>query len=178
MALRSCAPGGLCPFLVPGGQSQTLTALIAYLQTEKHPVVKAEDFLSLLLTYAHSHRDTDGTPWLDENLDPDTDIWIAREILRQQPDYEIKDRGRHYNHSTFIDLVMTGLCGICPSEGDKLTVRPLGTALDFFTASDIPYHGHTLSVEWNKQTGLRVTADGTREYFCPVSAETALEILL
>jgi hypothetical protein len=54
----------------------------------------------------------------------------------------------------------------------------LGTALDFFAASDIPYHGHTLSVEWNKQTGLRVTADGTREYVCPVSAETALEILL
>lgn len=162
----------------PFATSQTLTALIAYLQTEKHPVVKAEDFLSLLLTYAHSHRDTDGTPWLDENLDPDTGIWIAREILRQQPDYEIKDRGRHYNHSTFIDLVMTGLCGICPSEGDKLTVRPLGTALDFFAASDIPYHGHTLSVEWNKQTGLRVTVDGTREHFCPVSAETALEILL
>ena len=162
----------------PFATSQTLTALITYLQTEKQPTVTAEDFMGLLLTYAYSHRDTDGTPWLDENMDPDTGIWIAREILRQQKDYDIPDRGRHYNHSTFIDLVMTGICGICPSEGNTLTIRPLGTSLDFFGATDIFYHGHILSVQWDKQIGLRVIVDGNAEYACSASGKIALEITL
>ena len=162
----------------PFATSQTLTALITYLQTEKQPTVTADDFMDLLLTYAYSQRDTDGTPWLDENMDPDTGIWLAREILRKQEDYEIKDRGRHYNHSTFIDLVMTGVCGICPSEGNELTIRPLGTSLDSFAASDILYHGHTLSVIWDKHRGLRVTVDGSREYACSASEDTVLSITL
>ena len=162
----------------PFATSQTLTALITYLQTEKHPTVTAVDFMGLFLTYAYSQRDTDGTPWLDENMDPDTGVWLAREILRQQEDCTSKDRGRHYNHSTFIDLVMTGICGICPSEGNKLTIRPLGTSLDFFEASDIPYHGHKLSVQWDKHTGLRVTVDDNRTYSCSASDNIALVISL
>lgn len=134
--------------------------------------------MDLLLTYAYSHRDTDGTPWLDENMDPDTGIWLAREILRRQEDYELKDRGRHYNHSTFIDLVMTGICGICPSEENVLTIRPLGTSLDSFTTSEIPYHGHLLSVERDRSTGLRVVVDGSRSYACSVSDAITLEIPL
>ena len=162
----------------PFATSQTLTALIAYLQTQQQTTITADDFMSLLLTYAYSQRDTDGTPWLDENMDPDKGIWLAREILRKQADYELKDRGRHYNHSTFIDLVMTGICGICPSEGNKLTIRPLGTCLDFFTASDIRYHGHTLSVQWDKRAGLCVTVDGNKAYDCAASDNTALVITL
>jgi hypothetical protein len=162
----------------PFATSQTLTALITYLQTEKQPTVTAEDFMRLLLTYAYSQRDTDGTPWLDENMDPDTGIWLARENLRKLEDYDLKDRGRHYNHSSFIDLVMTGICGICPSEGNNLTIRPLGTSLDYFTASDIPYHGHMLCVQWEKHTGLRVTVDGSKEYFCSASDDVALVITL
>jgi hypothetical protein len=162
----------------PFATSQTLTALITYLQTEKQPTVTADDFMGLLLTYAYSQRDTDGTPWLDENMDPDTGIWLAREILRKQPDYELKDRGRHYNHSSFIDLVMTGVCGICPSEGNKLIIRPLGTALDSFSATDIKYHGHMLAIEWNKSKGLRVTVDGNREYDCLAADNVTIEIEL
>jgi hypothetical protein len=151
----------------PFATSQTLTALIAYLQTEKHPVVKAEDFLSLLLTYAHSHRDTDGTPWLDENLDPDTGIWIAREILRQQTDYEIKDRGRHYNHSTFIDNVLNGLIGIRPAE-DGLTVAPLvPDRWDYFCVEGVSWRGKRVTVRYDKNgdrygcgKGFCVTVDG------------------
>ena len=162
----------------PFATSQTLTALIAYLQTEKQPAVTADDFMGLLLTYAYSHRDMDGTPWLDEDMDPDTGIWLAREILRQQEDYDLKDRGRHYNHSTFIDLVMTGICGICPSQENILTIRPLGTSLAFFAATDIPYHGHIISVQWDKHAGLRVIVDGGTEYSCSASDDIVLEIRL
>ena len=160
----------------PFATAQTLTALIEYLQTAEQPTVTPDDFMDLLLTYAYSHRDTDGTPWLDENMDPDTGIWLAREIIRTWENYDIKDRGRHYNHSSFIDLVMTGICGICPSEGNKLKIRPLGTSLNSFSASDIHYHGHLLTIEWNKSSGLRVTVDNEKEYLCTASKEPVTEI--
>ena len=161
----------------PFATSQTLSALIEYLQTAQNPVVTPDDFMSLLLTYAYSHRDTDGTPWLDENMDPETGIWLARELLRKQNGYELKDRGRHYNHSTFIDLVMTGICGIRPSYGNHLTIRPLGTSLDSFSAKDIHYHGHRLDIDWNKEKGLRVTVDN-KEYLCACDSDAVIEIEL
>ena len=151
----------------PFATAQTLTAVIEYLNATEHPVITAEDFMTLLLQYSASHRDTDGTPWIDENMHPDTGIWLAREHLRNIPDYHLKDRGRHYNHSTFIDLVMTGLCGVRPAEGDELVIRPLGTSLDYFTAEGIPYHGHTVDIAWNRSEGLRVTVDGQEKAFVP-----------
>ncbi len=151
----------------PFATAQTLTAVIEYLNGTEHPVITAEDFMTLLLRYSASHRDTDGTPWIDENMHPDTGIWLAREILRNTPGYHLKDRGRHYNHSTFIDLVMTGLCGVRPTEGDELVIRPLGTSLDHFTAEGIPYHGHTVDIAWNKTEGLRVTVDEQEKAFVP-----------
>jgi hypothetical protein len=103
---------------------------------------------------------------------------LAREKLRNIPDYKLKDRGRHYNHSTFIDLVMTGLCGIRPADGNRLTVRPLGTSLDFFSATDIAYHGHRVDVAWDKRKGLKVTLDGEAEYFCEAGEDVRVEIEL
>ena len=162
----------------PFATSQTLTAVIEYLQTAEHPTLTSAEFMDMLLNYAYSHRDTDGTPYLDENMDPDTGIWLARDILSRLENYNIKDRGRHYNHSTFIDLVMTGICGIRPAEGNHLVIRPLGISLDMFSASDIRYHGHSLSIEWNKEEGLRVTVDGIKEYFCTPSVDPTVEIEL
>ena len=161
----------------PFATAQTLTALAAYLQTAEEPTVTAEDYMSLLLTYAYSHRDEDGTPFLDENMDPDTGIWLARSILREWG-REDKERGQHYNHSTFIDLVITGLVGIRPCGCSTLTVAPLGTSLDFFRAENISYHGHSITVDWKKALGLAVTVDGEREYTAPAGKKIRLEIPL
>ena len=130
-----------------------------------------------LLQYAYSHRDEDGTPYLDENMHPDTGIWLARSILREWG-RDDSERGRHYNHSTFIDLVITGICGIRPTAGSELTVRPLGTSLEYFTLEDVPYHGHTLTVEWNRQSGLTVTVDGVRRLQAPAAEDVKLTIAL
>jgi hypothetical protein len=111
-------------------------------------------------------------------MHPDTGIWLARDILRRDENYNLKDRGRHYNHSTFIDLVMTGICGIRPSEGNRLVVHPLGTSLTSFSVSDVHYHGHTVDIFWNQTSGLRVTVDGTREYIRNADEELLLEIEL
>ncbi len=148
----------------PFATAQTLTAVIEYLHTSEQPTITPDEFMSLLLTYAYSHRDEDGTPWIDENMHPDTGIWLARSILRRDENYKLKDRGQHYNHSTFIDLVMTGICGICPDEGDILRIHPLGISLGSFSVSGVHYHGHVLDIDWAKSAGLKVTVDGTREY--------------
>jgi len=148
----------------PFATAQTLTAVIEYLHTSEQPTITPDEFMSLLLAYAYSHRDEDGTPWIDENMHPDTGIWLAQSLLRRDENYKLKDRGRHYNHSTFIDLVMTGICGICPDEGDALRIHPLGTSLRSFSVSGVHYHGHVLDINWAKSAGLKVTVDGTREY--------------
>ena len=163
----------------PFATSQTLTAMIEYLRAEDKPSVTPEDFMTLLLQYAASHRDTDGTPWIDENMDPDTGIWLAREIMRawNRPDKD-PTRGRHYNHSSFIDLVMTGVCGICPAAGDTLEIRPLGTSLDHFEAVDIPYRGHALGIRWSKTEGLTVTVDGDLKAACQPAGEIRATVSL
>ncbi|MBR6762599.1 MAG: hypothetical protein IKM13_02485 [Clostridia bacterium] len=161
----------------PFATAQTLTAVIEYLQTTQCPTITKGDFMDMLLTYAYSHRDEDGTPWLDENMDPDTGEWLARKILREW-NRDDKDRGRHYNHSTFIDLVMTGICGIRPVAENRLILRPLGTSLEHFKAEGIGYHGHTVDVAWNQNTGLRVLVDGSREYTKTPEEDLTMEIEL
>lgn len=161
----------------PFATAQTLTAVIEYLNANEETAITAEDFMSMLLTYAYSHRDTDGTPWLDENMHPDTGVWLAREILRKL-NRKDKERGQHYNHSTFIDLVMTGVCGIRPAQDNRLVIRPLGTSLEHFAVSDVHYHGHILGIVWDKADGLRVTVDETREYTCKASDDVRIEIEL
>lgn len=163
----------------PFATSQTLTAVIEYLHTSPLPVISPEEFMSLLLTYAYSHRDTDGTPWLDENMDPDTGIWLAREIMRNwnRPGKD-PTRGRHYNHSTFIDLVLTGICGIRPDFTPSLRIHPLGTSLDAFTVSGVPYHGRMIGIQWDKSAGLKVTLDGktTAERKASDTADLIIEL--
>ena len=112
-------------------------------------------------------------------MDPDTGIWLAREIMREW-NRKGKDptRGCHYNHSSFIDLIMTGICGICPASDNKLMIHPLGTSLDFFSVSDLKYHGHLISIYWDKTSGLRVIVDDNREFLCPLDSNPQIEIEL
>ena len=106
-------------------------------------------------------------------MDPNTGTWLARSILREWG-RDDRARGQHYNHSTFIDLVITGICGLIPSDGDQLVIHPLGTSLDWFVLEDVRYHGHSLTVAWDKQKGLTVTVDG--EVRGTVPAEDAVKL--
>jgi len=36
-----------------------------------------------------------------------------------------QERGKDYNHSTFCDLVISGLIGLRPQDGNTVTVNPL-----------------------------------------------------
>ncbi|HNC29260.1 MAG TPA: discoidin domain-containing protein, partial [Cyclobacteriaceae bacterium] len=76
----------------------------------------------------------------------------------------------HYLHSTFNNLVISGLCGIRPSEGDSLTINPLiDNSIEYFYLDNINYRGHDVSVvydrdgaKYNIGKGVTVFVDGKK----------------
>ena len=110
------------------------------------------------MTYARSHRYR-GKPYIGEYLDEINGRWL-------KPD---SDRSRYYNHSTFYDLVISGLVGLIPREDDTLRIAPLipSDKWDWFCLDHVLYHGRDLTIVWDpngseylKGKGLRVFADG------------------
>ena len=61
-----------------------------------------------------------------------------------------KDRGKDYNHSTFLDLVIEGLIGIRASLSELLVMHPLADdSIKCFALDNLAYHGRNLSVVWD-----------------------------
>ena len=58
---------------------------------------------------------TCGVPYIAEAANGDTGEWI----------YDASDFSEHYNHSSFVDLVLTGLLGIRPQATDSVQLKPL-----------------------------------------------------
>jgi len=157
----------------PYATTQTLVALANFLNGPKQSVMTKEDYFRLLQTYAYSQHiglpNGKTIPWIDEDLDPDTGQWIARNILislHQPP----PNRGRYYNHSGFADLIITGLIGLRPAPGNQLMLHPLipPGKWSYFAMDGVPYHGHLLTIlydrdgrRYNKGSGLQVLCDGT-----------------
>ncbi|WP_181592600.1 MGH1-like glycoside hydrolase domain-containing protein [Paenibacillus sp. YN15] len=160
----------------PFATSQTLTAMANLLNDYCQTYINQEDYLQLLRTYAASHyrlcEDGSRVCWLDENLDPFTGEWLSRRILESWGWRENKggrERGKDYNHSTFNDLVISGLVGIRPREDGVLEVRPLVpvNSWDYFCLDKLDYRGHTVTVfydrdgsQYGKGPGLHVFVDG------------------
>lgn len=144
----------------PFATSQTLNALARVLRDNNRTdvPVTARDYFDAFLTYARSHR-FDGKPYLGEYLDETTGQWLKGR----------QERSRYYNHSTFADLLMTGVIGLRPRADDVVEVHPLlpGGAWEWFCLDGVPYHGRALTILWDKEgkrygrgAGLRVFADG------------------
>jgi hypothetical protein len=150
----------------PFSTSQTLTALANAINNYRQGVVGKNEYFDTLKAYTRSHRHTldDGNTvsWLDESLNPDTGRWI---MVGSFP----RSRGRDYNHSTYCDLVITGLVGLRPRADDLVEVNPLvpDGGLEYFCLDNVRYHGRDLTIFWDKTgdrygrgRGLRVLADG------------------
>ncbi len=158
----------------PYSTAVTLTAMANLLNDYRQDAVSRSDYFDLLKIYARSqHRKrSDGVimPWIDENLNPATGDWIARTMLRgATPDGQGFERGKDYNHSTFCDLVITGLVGLRPRQDNTIRVNPLvpGAAWDFFCLDSVLYHGRALTIlydrtgeHYGKGKGLRLFVDG------------------
>ncbi len=141
----------------PFATSQTLCALANVLYDYPQGAVTARDYFDAFLTFANSQRAA-GEPYIGEYLDETTGGWIDRNA-----------RSAHYNHSTFADLVITGVVGLRPRADDTVEIYPLlppGT-WDWFCLDGVKYHGRMLTVMWDKDgsryhrgRGFSVLADG------------------
>jgi hypothetical protein len=142
----------------PFAMTQTLLALAAYENTPGESVMKPADYYKLFERYVLSQHQTlkNGhvIDWIDEDLDADTDEWIAKDMLIAKN--KQVGRGNYYNHSGFADPLITGLIGLEAREDDKVVVKPLLPAgqWSYFAMDALPYHGHLLTVVWDS-TGKR-----------------------
>jgi hypothetical protein len=129
----------------PFATSQTLTAMANVLNNYKQNTVADSVYFDLLETYVESQYYR-GRPYIGEYLDEKTGYWLKGD----------EERSRYYNHSTFNDLVITGLVGLRPAAGDTLEVNPLlpDGKWDWFCLDNVLYHGKIITVIWDK-TGLK-----------------------
>jgi len=128
----------------PFATSQTLVAVANHLRTDGEAGITKKDFYEMLIQFAASHRlvDENGKEhlWIDEDMDPFTGEWIARNELmldHWNPERGGVERGKDYNHSTFCDLVLSSLLGICMENGN-LQIDPfIPKEWDYFCVSNL-----------------------------------------
>jgi len=142
----------------PFATCQTLDALANLLRDYKQKVVTRRDYFGAFLTYVRSQH-SDGKPYIGEYHDEVTGDWINGK----------GGRSRYYNHSTFADLVITGVVGLVPRADNTVEISPLlppGT-WNWFCLDGVKYHGHFLTILWDvdgthyqRGQGLTVLADG------------------
>ncbi|SFW52341.1 MGH1-like glycoside hydrolase domain-containing protein [Chitinophaga sancti] len=142
--------GALWPFAT----TQTLKALSNLLRDYRHkggmtPAI----YYEMLRTYARSHQ-KNGAPYLGEYQDEKNGYWLKGD----------NPRSSYYNHSGFCDLVINDLVGIRPSLDNKLTIDPM-LPWKWFQLSNIPYHGHLITVSWNyRKAGFYIYVDNAEKY--------------
>lgn len=128
------------------------------------------EYVLLLQQYARQHTktyanpdtaDPKGSGHIYEVLHPDLGYWIDH----QDGDTEM---GEDYNHSTFIDLVLSGLFGLRPRGDATVVINPLLPATaTHFAVDHVLYHGKMLAIVWDVDgshyglgAGLRILIDG------------------
>jgi hypothetical protein len=150
----------------PFQTSQVLTALANLLNDYSQSAITRADYLRLLRQYTHQHFFAPGKPDLQEDYNPDTGAPIVGLA-----------RSHHYNHSTYVDLILSGLIGVRPRSDNVLEINPLllaesgqGTrTIRYFALQNLVYHGHDVSVVYDQDgtryhagKGLSVFVDGRR----------------
>ncbi|MGW8314679.1 MAG: MGH1-like glycoside hydrolase domain-containing protein, partial [Bacteroidales bacterium] len=144
----------------PFATSQTLTALQHFLRSDQQETVSSEDYFRHMERYVESQYYR-GRPYIGEYLDETTGYWLKGD----------QERSRYYNHSTFNDLMITGLMGLVPRLDDVIEVDPLipEDQWDWFCLDRVRYRGRILTILWDRDgsryhqgKGLHLLVDGRR----------------
>lgn len=144
----------------PFATAQTLTGMANLLNHHSQSFVADTNYFDLLETYVESQYYR-GRPYIGEYLDEKTGYWLKGD----------QERSRYYNHSTFNDLIITGLVGLRPRPDDSLEVNPLlpDDKWDWFCLDNVLYHGKIITIVWDKDgskykkgKGLSVWVDGKK----------------
>jgi hypothetical protein len=141
----------------PYQSSQALTAMANLLNNYHQDVVSNEDYMKVMRLFTRQHILPNGEINLVENYDPNKGGPIVYYYW-----------SNHYLHSSYNNLIISGMCGVRPSEGTSLVVNPLiDSNIQYFMLDDVSYHGHKLTVvydrdgtKYNVGRGLNVFVDG------------------
>lgn len=140
----------------PFATSQTLTALANHIENG-NPTYTNTFFRQMELYVESQHHR--GRPYIGEYLDETNGAWLMGD----------RERSRYYNHSTFNDLMITGIVGLRPQEDGSIVVNPLvpQDKWDYFCLDGVNYRGHILTIIWDKDgqryhqgNGLTLMVDG------------------
>jgi hypothetical protein len=146
--------GAIWPFAT----AQTMTAMANFMNNYSQNILTDSVYFKLMELYVECqyHR---GRPYIGEYLDEVHGYWLKGD----------QERSRYYNHSTFNDLIITGLIGLRPREDNTIEVNPLlpQDKWDWFCLDNILYHGKILTILWDKNgdryhqgKGFKVLVDG------------------
>ena len=142
----------------PYATAQTLVAMTNLLNNYRQSVVTKADYFKLFSTYTLDQR-KDGRPYIAEAANPDNGSWAGHDTYFHS---------EHYFHSSYVDLVITGLAGLRPRSDDSLEVAPLAPDdWDYFALDNILYHGQDVAIIWDRdgsryhrRAGLTLLANG------------------
>jgi hypothetical protein len=144
----------------PYATAQTLTAMANVLNNYQQDYVNDSDYFKLMNLYVESQYYR-GRPYIGEYLDERTGYWLKGDA----------ERSRYYNHSTFNDLIITGLVGLRPRADDTLEINPLipENKWKWFCLDKVLYHEKIITIIWdadgtkyNRGKGLSVWVNGKK----------------
>jgi hypothetical protein len=134
----------------PHANSIVLSAMINSLRHHKDEALAGrlpltrDHFYALFHSFARAqYRAHDLTfPWTGEFYHGETGDWKTAE--------------RDYNHSTWIDVLITGVVGLVPRPDDVLEIDPLVPPgkLRYFLLDAQRYRGHDITVVWDDPAAL------------------------
>ncbi len=143
--------GAIWPF----ASAQMLTAMANFMNNYPQTVLTDSVYFRQMELYVESqyHR---GRPYIGEYLDEVTGYWLEGD----------QERSRYYNQSTFNDLVITGLVGLRPRTDNTIEVNPLipEGKWNWFCLDNVLYHGHNISIVWDKDGSRYHAGKGLRVY--------------
>ncbi len=139
----------------PYATSYVINGVIELLTNYNQKTVSDKDLYDFLLKYAEMHysiEDGKRVNFIDEVMRPFEFVWHAREVGKNGVTLTGgQDRGRDYNHSTFIDLVLRGLCGVDTSK-KELSVKPrISGVWEWFKLENLTYRNNTYNVYYDEK---------------------------
>lgn len=125
-----------------------------------HGKMTSKVFYDDLHKYAWSQQ-MNGHSYIGEYQDEKNGAWLKGD----------NPRSTFYNHSSYADLIINDLVGIKPRADQVLEIFPLipQGQWDWFMVDKVNYHGHNLTIVWDKKgtkygagKGMMVYADGKK----------------
>ena len=140
-------------YVWPFATSQTLTALINVARRTGEKKYK-DMFCTLISQYARMHKRVreDGVEisWIDEVMDPRDGDWYSRTWLKGRGWPDHYERGKDYNHSTFCDLVLSGICGVSASDGEVKVEPIIPEAWEYLRLTGVVVCGREYDIIYDK----------------------------